>query len=52
MQINTQYAEDVFRLLDSHEQVITLDHLVEIWKQSTLDKAEGPKEKTVRFEVH
>lgn len=28
--------------------MITLDHLVEIWKQSTLVKAEGPEEKTMR----
>jgi hypothetical protein len=25
-----------------------LDHLVEVWKQSTLVKAEGPEEKTMR----
>jgi len=42
MQIITQDVEDVFGLLDS------LDHLVEIQKQSTRDKAEGPEEKTMR----
>jgi hypothetical protein len=42
MQISTRDVEDVFVLLDS------LDHLVEIWKQSTLDKAERPEEKTMR----
>jgi hypothetical protein len=47
MQINTLDAEEVFALLDSYDQVITLDHLVEIQKQNTFDKAEGPEEKTM-----
>ena len=37
MQIITQDVEDVFGLLDS------LDHLVEIQKQSTLEEADGPE---------
>jgi hypothetical protein len=33
-------AEDVFELLNSHDQELTPDHLVEIRKQSDLEGAE------------
>jgi hypothetical protein len=33
------YFEDVFDLLKYHDQDLTLDHLAEIRKQSTLEEA-------------
>jgi hypothetical protein len=41
--IRTYVAEDVFELQKYHEQDLTLDHLAEIRKQSTLEEAEEPK---------
>jgi hypothetical protein len=38
-------AEYVFELLNSNDKELTLDNLVEIWKQSTLEEAEEPKPK-------
>ena len=35
--------EDVFTLLNSHHQELTLGSLDEIWKQSTPEEAEEPE---------
>jgi hypothetical protein len=44
-------AEDVFEWLKSHDQDLTLNHLVEIWKQCMLEHAgelePDPKEKVI-----
>jgi hypothetical protein len=37
-QIRANDAEVVFQLLDSHDQDLSLDHLIEIRKQSALQK--------------
>jgi hypothetical protein len=37
-QIRPQDAEDVFKLLNSHEQALSLDHMIDIRKQSGLEK--------------
>jgi len=42
-QIRPQDAEGVFKLLSSHEQELSLDHMIDIRKQSALEKAEGPE---------
>jgi hypothetical protein len=51
-QVGTHSAEDVRTFLKSHRQVLTLDDLVEIGKQSALEEDEEAepesKEKTVR----
>jgi len=51
MQIRTYDAEDVLELPNSHEQELTLENLVEIQKQNTLEEAEepepGPEDRTV-----
>ena len=36
-------AEDVFELLNSHDQELTLEHLVEIPNQSACEEAEEPE---------
>jgi predicted restriction endonuclease len=42
-QIHTYDAEDVSELLNSNDEKLTLDNLVEIWRQSTLEEAEEPQ---------
>jgi hypothetical protein len=37
-------AEDVFEWLKNHDQDLTLNHLVEIWKQCALEEAEEARE--------
>jgi len=44
VQIHTYCAEDVFELLNYHDQELTLYHL-ETWKQSTLEETGAPKPK-------
>jgi hypothetical protein len=39
-------AENIFHLLNSHNQELTLEDLVEIRKQSTLEEAVEPKPET------
>jgi len=41
--IHTYNDEDVFVLLNSHYQELTLGDLDEIWKQSTPEEAEEPE---------
>jgi len=41
--IRTYVAEDEFELQEYHDQDLTLNHLVEIRKQSTLEEAEEPE---------
>jgi hypothetical protein len=43
-QIRRYVAEYVFELLNSHDEELTTDHLVEIRKQSALEEAE-PEER-------
>ena len=49
-------TEGVFELLNYHEQDLTLNHIVEIWKQSAAEEAKNadepepePKERTMAY---
>lgn len=44
-QVHTYSDEDIFTLLNSHHQELTLGDLDEIWKQSTPEEAEEPEPK-------
>jgi hypothetical protein len=47
-QIHMYDTEDVYKLLNSHNQKFTLNHLVEIQKQTTHEKAQmEPKKRAV-----
>jgi hypothetical protein len=45
MQVRTYSDEDVFALLNSHHQELTLGDLDEIWKESIPEEAEEPETK-------
>jgi hypothetical protein len=42
VQIRTYDAEDILQLLNSHNQLLVLDHPVKLRKQSALDEAKKP----------